>query len=150
MTILLEEMRREIGILRHSPWVVVDQSMIDRFADVTMDRQAIHIDPIAAAKSPFGGTIAHGFLTLSLLAHLYGATERPTVANIAMSVNYGFERVRFIHPVRAGSRIRAASTITAVEEKRPGQFQQNCDIAVEIEGVDKPALAATWLLQLFV
>lgn len=150
MTNLLATLQEQIGVARHSEWLHVDQSMIDRFADVTLDHQYIHIDPIAAAKTPFGGTVAHGFLTLALLTRLTETTERPAVPKVVMGVNYGFDRVRFIHPVRSGSWIRAASTMSAIEEKRPGQFQQTCEIVIEIAGVDKPALSATWLSQFFV
>lgn len=149
MTDLLATFREEIGVVRHSEWLLVDQSMIDRFAQVTLDRQYIHIDPAAAANTQFGGTVAHGFLTLALLTRLFETTDRPPMANVVMGVNYGFDRVRFIHPVRSGSRIRAASTVIAIEEKRPGQFQQTCNVVVEIERVDKPALSATWLCQFF-
>lgn len=123
--------------------------MIDQFAEVTIDRQFIHIDPERAVLTPFGGTVAHGFLTLSLLSRLYETTPRPPMPNLRMTVNYGFDRVRFVQPVRSGSRIRSAVNLVTVEEKRPGQFQQSCEVAVEIEGADKPALVATWLSQLF-
>lgn len=149
MSDVLTLLRDEIGVERHSEWLLVDQSMIDRFADVTVDHQYIHVDPIRAAATPFGGTVAHGFLTLSLLSRMAETSGRPQILDIRMSVNYGFDRVRFIAPVRSGSRIRALSTLTSVEEKRPGQFQQSHDVVVEIEGTDKPALTATWLSQLF-
>src|SRR2546425_13066277 len=100
-----------------------DQSVSDRLADATFDHQFIHIDPVRAAKTLFGGTVAHGALTLSLLPMLLALFEEPTWTGGGILVNYGFERVRFVHPVRSGSRIRAASTVTACHEKRPGQFQ---------------------------
>lgn len=149
MSEILAALQADIGIVRHSEWQLVDQSMIDRFADATLDHQFIHVDPARAAKTPFGGTIAHGFLTLSLLSRLAETTPRPAGPKIQMGVNYGFDRVRFIQPVRCGSRVRSASTLIAVEEKRPNQFQQSVEVAVEIDGFEKPALTATWLSQLF-
>lgn len=147
---ILTLLRAEIGIQRHSDWLLIDQSMIDRFADVTIDHQYIHVDPARAAETPFGGTVAHGFLTLSLLSRMAETSGQPRIPNVRMSVNYGFERVRFITPVRSSSRIRAALALTSVEEKRRGQFQQGHDVVVEIEGAGKPALTATWLSQLFI
>lgn len=149
MSDVLTLLRDEIGVERHSEWQLVDQSMIDRFADVTIDHQYIHVDPICASTTPFGGTVAHGFLTLSLLSRMAETSGRPQIPDVRMSVNYGFDRVRFITPVRSGSRIRAVSTLRSIEEKRPGQFQQSHDVVVEIEGTDTPALTATWLSQLF-
>ena len=123
--------------------------MIDRFADVTGDHQFIHLDPVRAAQTPFKGTIAHGFLLLSLLPRLQAAMDRPRPQGVRMGVNYGFERVRFVAPVRSGSRVRARSTLVSVEEKRPGQLQQLADVVLELEGSDKPALTAAWIGQLF-
>lgn len=143
-------LRAETGMERHSKWLLVDQAMIDRFADATHDHQYIHIDPARAAATPFGGTVAHGFLTLSLLSHMVETSGRPQIPGLRMAVNYGFDRIRFISPVHSGSRIRAASTLTSVEESCPGQFQQSLNIVVEIEGKDKPALTATWLSKLFI
>lgn len=150
MSDVLALLRAEIGVVRHSEWLLVDQTMIDRFANVTLDRQYIHVDPVRAAASPFGGTVAHGFLTLSLLSRMAETTQRGPIPKAGMEINYGFDRVRFVNPVRSGSTIRAASTLVSVEEKRSGQFQQSCDIVVEIEGIDKPALTATWLTQFFI
>lgn len=149
MSDVLTQLKNEIGLERYSEWLLVDQSMIDKFADVTIDHQYIHVDPVRASASPFGGTVAHGFLTLSLLSWMAETSGRPQIANIQMSVNYGFDRVRFITPVRSGARIRAASTLKSVEEKRPGQLQQSHDVVVEIEATDTPALTARWLSQLF-
>ena len=146
----IDALRAEIGVARHSDWMRVDQAMIDRFADATLDHQFIHVDPVRAAATPLGGTIAHGFLTLSLLAHLQASIPRPDMPAIRMGLNYGLDRVRFIHPVRSGSRIRAAATLVAIEEVAPGQFQQTHEFAVEIEGVDKPALVATWLTRFMI
>ena len=146
----LETLQAEIGRPYASKWVLVDQPMIDRFAEVTGDHQFIHIDPIRAAQTPFGGTVAHGFLLLSLLPRLQATMDRPRVEGVRMGVNYGFERVRFVTPVRSGSQVRAHSTLVSVEEKRPGQLQQLADVTLEIEGVEKPALTAAWIGQVFV
>src|SRR3954470_12423033 len=119
----------EVGL---SDWILVDQARIDAFAEVTEDPQFIHIDPEAAAKTPFGGTIAHGFLTLSLLSRM-AADAMPRPAGVKMGVNYGFERVRFMAPVRSGKRIRGRFTLVRFEEKRPGQYQFVHNVTVEIE-----------------
>ena len=145
----LDEIRsmvgREVGM---SDWLLVDQAMIDAFADVTGDRQFIHVDPQAARATPFGGTIAHGFLTLSLLSRMAaGATFVPDT--LRMAVNYGFERMRFIAPVPSGSRIRARFALASAEEKKPGQWQFVHDVLVEIEGQNKPALSAAWISLIF-
>jgi len=136
----------EVGV---SDWILVDQARIDAFAKTTEDPQFIHIDPVRAAETPFGGTIAHGFLTLSLLSRMAAdAMLRPEA--IKMGVNYGFEKVRFIAPVRAGKRVRGRFTLTRFEEKRPGQFQFVHAVTVEIEGEEKPALIADWIGMIFV
>ena len=145
-----DALRAEIGRTYVSDWLLVDQDMIDRFAEVTGDHQFIHVDPERAAKTPFGGTIAHGFLLLSLLPRLQADMDRPRPEGVRMAVNYGFERVRFVTPVRSGRRVRARSTLVSVEEKRPGQLQQLVDVTLEVEGSDKPALTAAWLGQVFV
>ena len=133
-----------------SEWVTVDQAMIDKFADATGDHQFIHVDPVRAAQTPFGGTIAHGFLTLSLLPLLNQLTDMPRVDGIKMGVNYGSDRLRFLAPVRAGKRVRGHFKLLAFEEKRPGQCQQTTEVTVEIEGEDKPALIAEWIGQFFI
>lgn len=145
----LQELQAKVGeSLGTSDWLLVDQQRIDRFADTTEDHQYIHVDPEAAKASPFGGTIAHGFLTLSLLAPLMdGAMEKPQVR---MSVNYGFNKIRFLSPVRSGKRIRGHFQLIELVEKRPGQWQQTVEVTVEIEGEDKPALMAEWIFQHFV
>ncbi len=127
-----------------SPWLVVDQTMIDTFADATRDRQFIHVDPErAAAEGPFGGTIAHGFLTLSLLSRLaYGAL--PAVEGSRMGINYGFDQVRFLAPVRSGAKVRGRFRLTAIKE-RAVSVQSSWDATVEIEGSVKPALTAQWI-----
>ena len=149
MSTALEQLQAEIGRTYVSDWLTVDQGMIDRFAEVTGDDQFIHIDPERAALTPFGGTIAHGFLLLSLLPQLQASMDRPRPEGARMGVNYGFERVRFVTPVRSGSRVRARSTLVSAEEKRPGQLQQLADVVLEVEGGDKPALTAAWIGQIF-
>jgi acyl dehydratase len=137
---------QEIGL---SPWISIDQPAIDTFADVTGDHQFIHVDPERAAGTPFGGTVAHGFLTLSLLSQMAGHVML-VPEGTKMGVNYGFERVRFIAPVRSGKRVRGRFVLSSFEEKRPGQLQFVHQVTVEIEGEDKPALLADWIGQVFV
>ena len=138
---LKEMIGEETGL---SCWFEIDQARIDAFAVVTEDRQFIHVDPVAAAQTPFGGTIAHGFLTLSMLSAMaYDAM--PVLEGVAMGVNYGFDKVRFIAPVRAGSRIRARFTLLDLVERAPREWQMRNAVSVEIEGGKKPALAAEWL-----
>lgn len=141
----LDEIRSRIGSdIGASPWIAVSQADIDAFADVTGDHQFIHVDPEAAGKTPFGGTIAHGFLTLSLLSQMAaGVMLVPDTTR--MAVNYGFEKVRFIAPVRSGSRVRGHFSLVAMEEKNPGQWQFLHKVVVEIEGEDRPALQADWI-----
>jgi acyl dehydratase len=145
----IEEIRDKVGSeIGVSEWILVDQQAIDAFADVTQDHQFIHVDPEAAASTPFGGTVAHGFLTLSLLSRMaVDAMLRPD--GIRMGVNYGFEKVRFIAPVRSGKRVRGRFRLDAFDEKRPGQFQFVHNVTVEIEGEDKPALVADWIGMIF-
>lgn len=131
----------EVGL---SKWITIDQSMIDRFADLTDDHQFIHVDAERASKTPMGGTIAHGFLTLSMLGGLATVADIG-MANATMGFNYGFNKVRFITPVRSGSRVRARFTLIAMEERSPGQWMATMGVSVEIEGQDKPALTAEWL-----
>jgi acyl dehydratase len=134
----------EIGL---SDWILVDQARIDAFADTTEDHQFIHVNPELAKATPFGGTIAHGFLTLSLLSKMMEtAVEKPEVM---MSVNYGFNKLRFLTPVKSGQRIRGHFKLLELTEKRPGQWQQTVEVSVEIEGGDKPCLIAEWLFQHF-
>jgi acyl dehydratase len=135
----------EIGV---SPWIAIDQDAINRFADVTGDHQFIHVDPEAASRTPFGGTVAHGFLTLSLLSQM-AASVMLVPDTLKMAVNYGFEKVRFIAPVRSGSRVRGRFTLARMEEKKPGQWQFVHNVTVEIEGRDRPALQADWIGMIF-
>jgi len=146
----IEEIKGRIGSeVGVSDWILIDQRRIDAFAEVTEDHQFIHIDPQAAAATPFGGTIAHGFLTLSLLSRMAAdAMLRP--ADIKMGVNYGFEKVRFLAPVRSGKRVRGRFRLQRFEEKRPGQYQFVHEVTVEIEGEDKPALIADWIGLIFI
>ena len=146
-----EEMKSRIGEpLGTSEWVLVDQEMINKFADATGDHQFIHVNEEAAKMTPFGGTIAHGFLTLSLFPRLVAESDVPRVAGVKMGVNYGGNKVRFLAPVRSGKRVRGHFKLLDLEEKRPGQWQQTLEFTVEIEGEDKPALMAEWISQFFV
>ena len=135
----------EVGV---SSWLTVDQARIEEFADATDDHQFIHVDPDAASKTPFGGTIAHGFLTLSLLSRM-AADAMLIPEGVKMAVNYGFDRVRFLAPVRSGRRVRGRFTLDSFEEKAPGQWLLRHTVTVEIEGEDKPALTAAWLGLMF-
>ncbi len=136
---------QEIGT---SDWIAVPQSAINTFADVTGDHQFIHVDEEMAKQTPFGGTIAHGFLTLSLLSQMAsGVMMVPPTTK--MGVNYGFDRVRFLAPVRAGKRVRGRFVLASFEEKGPGRYQFVHEVTVEIEGEDKPALMAAWIGQVF-
>jgi acyl dehydratase len=146
-----DELRAMIGQnIGTSDWILVDQAMINKFADATGDHQFIHIDEEKAKLTPFGGTIAHGFLTLSLLPLLSAKADLPGLDGIKMGVNYGSEKLRFLSPVRAGKNVRAHFKLMAIEEKRPGQWQQLNEVTVEIEGEDKPALICEWISQFFV
>ena len=143
-TIPVTELEAHVGDTFLSHWLVVDQGRINAFATVTEDHQFIHVDPEQASATPFGGTIAHGFLTLSMLSTMaYGVL--PKVEGVAMGVNYGFDRVRFLHPVRSGSRVRGRFTLVSVTQRSEREWQLTYDVSVEIEGAHKPALAATWL-----
>ena len=145
----VEEIRGRIGQeVGLSDWIMIDQARIDAFAETTEDHQFIHVDPEGAAKTPFGGTVAHGFLTLSLLSRMAAdAVLHPD--GIKMGVNYGFGQVRFLAPVRAGKRVRGHFRLDRFEEKRPGQWQFTHNVTVEIEGEDKPALVADWIGMFF-
>jgi acyl dehydratase len=136
---------QEIGV---SDWIEVAQTRIDQFAEATEDRQFIHVDAEAAASTPFGGTIAHGFLTLSLLSRM-AADAMLVPDGLKMAVNYGLDRVRFLAPVRSGKRVRGRFVLDSVEEKAPGQTLLRHTVTVEIEGEDKPALTAVWLGLMF-
>ena len=150
-TITVDEMKDRIGSETVSDWVEVTQDMIDKFADATGDRQFIHVNPEQAAMTPFGGTIAHGFLTLSLMPLLSSkVADAPKLEGVKMGVNYGGNKVRFLTPVRSGSKVRGRFKLLEFAEKRPGQYQQTNEFTVEIEGSDKPAMIAEWISQIFV
>jgi len=137
---------KELG---RSEWFTVDQQRVDQFANCTGDHQFIHIDPDKASQTPFGGTIAHGFLSLSLLPMLMDELMiRPE--GTKMGVNYGLDSLRFLQPVRVGSRVRVAATLLDVNEKNPGQWLLKSRAVMEIEGVEKPAFIAETLALCFV
>jgi acyl dehydratase len=140
-----EEMVNAVGTkFEPGPWIEVSQERINAFADTTEDHQFIHVDIEKAAKTPFGGTIAHGLLTLSLLPRL---VEQSGVfpEKIVMGLNYGFDKVRFLSPVRAGKRVRANVTVASVDRKDENRFLVKLSVSVEIEGEETPALVAEWL-----
>lgn len=128
-------------VLAPSPWLEISQERVNQFADATKDHQFIHVDPEKAAQTPFGGPIAHGFLTLSLLSYL-NAQSAVVPENLAMGINYGSDKVRYLKPVRVGQRIRSHQRILEVTEKKPGQWLLRSDVSVEIEGEETPALVA--------
>ena len=133
---------KEVGV---SDWVEVGQDRINKFADCTEDHQFIHIDEEAAAKTPFGGTIAHGLLTLSLLPKLsYGTTLG--LEGTVMGINYGFDKVRFLNPVRAASKAWCRHKVVDAVEKQPGRWLRTYNVVVEIDGIDTPALIAPSLV----
>lgn len=136
---------QKVGV---SAWIAIDQARIDAFADATEDDQFIHVDPAAAARSPFGGTIAHGFLSLSLLSRM-SVDAGITPDDVSIAVNYGFDRVRFLAPVRSGKRVRGRFILDSADEKAQGQILMRHSVTIEIEGEDKPALAAVWLTMIF-
>ncbi len=143
----LSELQTKVGeIIGTSDWFALGQDRINDFADCTEDHQFIHVDLEAAKATPFGGTIAHGFLTLSMLAAMMSKLDKPVVQ---MSVNYGFNKVRFLSPVKSGKRIRGQFKLLELAEKKPGQWQQTVEVTVEIEGEDKPALLAEWIFMHF-
>ena len=127
-----------------SDWVVIDQERINLFADVTEDHQFIHVDLEAAKQSPFGTTIAHGFLSLSMLSKL-AENSIVIMDGVKAGVNYGFEKVRFIAPIKSGSKIRGHFTLMKADQRIPGQWAMKYAVSVEIDGEEKPALVAEWL-----
>jgi acyl dehydratase len=140
----LDELRAASGThVGESDWMTVDQSRVDTFADATEDHQWIHVDPERAKDGPFGGPIAHGFLTLSLLSHLLAQVYR--IDGVKMGVNYGLNKVRFTAPVPVGSKIRGVVDIADVEDAKGGAVQVTTRITVEIEGSERPALVAEWI-----
>lgn len=144
-TVTRQELNAMVGKeLGASDWFLIDQARVNEFADVTLDHQFLHVDVERAKATPFGGTIAHGFLTLSLLVHLCLALI-PVPANRKLVVNYGFDKVRFSAPVKVGKRIRAIAKLGEVSERKPGNIIIRLDVTVEIENEQKPALVAEWL-----
>jgi acyl dehydratase len=130
--------------LGHSDWFTIDQDRINQFADVTVDHQFIHVDIEKSRAGPFGDTIAHGFLTLSMLTHLTQSCGLMP-ENTVMGINYGFDKVRFLQPVLVDRRVRARVRPLSATERNPDQWLMKSEITVEIEGEDKPALVAEWL-----
>ncbi len=144
-TITIAALAAQVGhVVGQSGWHLIDQDMINRFADLTLDRQFIHLDTTRAAHTPFGATIAHGFLTLSLLS-VMAEEALPPIANLAMSINYGFDSLRFVAPVRAGSAVRAQLLLANIDTSVAGQVQLAWDVTVEIADNAKPAIVARWL-----
>lgn len=144
-TVSQKELLESAGkTLESTDWFTISQEQINLFSEVTHDHQFIHVDPERAAQTPFGSTIAHGFLSLSLLSH-FAETFSLQVEGMVMAINYGFDKVRFIAPVKVDSRVRANARLLDVTEKNPGQFMLKTEVTVEIEGEVKPALVAEWL-----
>jgi acyl dehydratase len=133
---------KEIGV---SSWHLIDQNRINVYADVIEDHQFIHVDPERAKKeTAFGNTIAHGFLTMSLMS-IMSYEVMPVIEGTAMGVNYGFDKLRFLSPVRAGSRVRGRFTLAEAKLRKPKELQSRTSVTVEIEGEEKPALVADWI-----
>ena len=132
---------KEIGV---SSWHLIDQPRIDTYADVTEDHQFIHVDPEKAKATVFGTTIAHGFLTMSMMS-VMSYEVMPVIAGTTMGVNYGFDKLRFISPVRSGKRVRGRFVLAEAKLRKPNELQSRTNVTVEIEGEDKPALVADWL-----
>lgn len=146
-----QELASKTGeVIGVSDWFEVSQDRINKFADATGDHQFIHIDEEKAKHTPFGGTIAHGFLTLSLIPMMRAKSDCPRPEGVKMGVNYGGNKVRFLAPVRSGKRVRGHFKLLELVEKRPGQWQETMETTIEIEGEDKPALIAEWMSQFFV
>jgi acyl dehydratase len=138
---LADHINKEVGV---SDWIEIDQARINQFAEATGDHQYIHVDPERAAQTPFGTTIAHGFLTMSLMV-IMGYEASIKLENSVMGINYGFDKLRFINPVKVGSRIRGRFVLLSAEEKKPNHYLLKHEVTVEIEGEEKPALIAEWL-----
>jgi acyl dehydratase len=136
---------QELGV---SKWFEIPQADINAFADLTHDHQFIHIDPVKAKATPFGGTIAHGFFTVSMLS-AFAIDALPAIKNRAMGVNYGFDKLRMMSPVKAGAKVRGRFVLKALESKSPQQHQLTYSVTVEIEGGEKPAMVADWVTLAF-
>ena len=143
---LKESVGSEIGVSR---WFDITQERIDAFADLTEDWQYIHVDPEKAAATPFGGTIAHGFLTLSMLSAM-GLDAVPRLEDTVMGVNYGFDKIRFLSPVRSGTRIRGRFSVMSAEELKPGEMTMRYKVDVQIENSERLALTAEWISRQYV
>ena len=140
----MQQLHSMIGqTLGTSDWILIDQDRINAFADATDDHQFIHVNPEMAKMTPFGGTIAHGFLTLSMLVPMIAQCGPQLV--VQMSINYGFNKLRFLNPVKSGQKVRGTFKLLELTEKKPGQWQQIVEATVEIEGEAKPALMAEWI-----
>jgi len=149
-TIKAEDLPGLVGTeLEPSPWIEITQERVNQFAEATNDHQFIHVDPEKAAQTPFGGPIAHGFLSLSLLSYL-NAQSAVMPENLLMGINYGSDKVRYLMPVRVGKRIRSRQTVLEVTEKNPGQWLFKNAVTVEIEGEETPALVAEILSMMVV
>jgi acyl dehydratase len=149
LVVPVEDLNDYIGKdIGHSDWFLIDQDRINKFAEVTIDHQFIHVDEAQAKNGPFGSTIAHGFLTLSMLTHL---TESCGLMpqNSVMGINYGFDKVRFLMPLKVNNSIRARVKPLSVVERNPGQWLMKSEVTVEIENEEKPALACEWLSLVF-
>lgn len=132
----------EIGV---SPWVEITQEDVNAFGEITRDQQFIHIDPERAAKTPFGGTIAHGFFTLALLTYFLQEGTKVIVEGTSMGINYGFDKLRFLAPVSVGKKVRGRTKLLSFDESKPNQFRVKYEVTVEIEDEEQPALVAEWL-----
>jgi len=138
-------MKESVGAdMGTSDWFLIDQGRINAFADCTDDHQFIHVDHERAASTRFGGTIAHGFLSLSMLSY-FAESVGCVFENMVMGINYGFDKVRFLAPVKVNKRIRAHARLLDVQEKKPGHFLIQQEVTIEIEGETTPALIAEWL-----
>ncbi len=148
--IAADEIAGKVGeIMGTSDWIKVDQDRINTFAECTGDHQFIHINPDMAKMTPFGTTIAHGFLTLSLIPKMSSGDAAASIKGARMGVNYGLNKLRFVAPVKNGKKVRGHFKLTDYEEKSPGQHLLTQEVTVEIEGEDKPALVTETLILLF-
>lgn len=149
LSVPIDELRQYIDReLEPSGWLTIDQDRIDAFADATLDHQFIHVDEQRARRTPFGSTIAHGYLTMSLISH-FAAECGVRPDNLVMAINYGSDKVRFLQPVKVDSRIRAHAVVKSVDERAPGQVLVKTRFTIEIEGEERPAMVAE-ILSLFV
>ena len=140
-----EDLKKQLGLeVGVSRWFTIDQERIDKFANLTEDWQYIHTDPIAAKNTSFNGTIAHGFLTVSLLSAMY-CDAIPVIEGSELGVNYGFDKLRFLSPVKVGSKVRGHFELADIREGRPFEISTTWRVEVEIEGFEKPALVAYWI-----